>query len=102
MFSYKLFKQGNDVILAISDSQLIGKRFEENEMQLEVAEDFYAGEKCDKPDAKKLIRGATIINAVGHKIISLMIEENMIEKDKVLNIGGVPHAQIVSIEPEKS
>ena len=97
MFSYKVYKSNEDVMLAISDTYLIGKRFEENDMQLKVPEDFYSGSTCDRNEAVKLIKDATIINAVGNNIISLMIEKNLIEKDRVLKIGGVPHAQIVSV-----
>jgi hypothetical protein len=98
MFSYKIFRTESDVLLAISDASILGKIFEEKGMQLEVPEDFYSGSKCSKAYAVKLIKSATIINAVGDNIISLMIEKKLIEKDKILKIGGVPHAQIVSVE----
>jgi hypothetical protein len=85
-------------MLAISDASILGKRFEERDMQLEVTEDFYSGSTCNKADALKLIRSATIINAVGDNIIGFMVEKKLIEKDRVLKIGGVPHAQIISVE----
>ena len=97
MFSYRVFRESGEVMLAISDKSVLGKRYEENDMQLDVLEDFYSGSTCNKDDAIKLIKSATIINAVGNNIISLLIEKKMIEKDRVLKIGGVSHAQIISI-----
>ena len=40
LFSYRIFRTGNDVLLAVCDSDLLGKSFEEGEMQIEVT-DFY-------------------------------------------------------------
>lgn len=98
MFSYRIFRTGNEVMLAISDASILGKRFEERDMQLEVTEDFYSGSTCNRDDALKLIKSATIINAVGDNIIGFMVEKKLIEKDRVLKIGGVSHAQIISVE----
>lgn len=98
MFSYRIFRTGSEVMLAISDASILGKRFEEGDMQIEVTDDFYSGSTCNKADALKLIKNATIINAVGNNIIGFMVEKKFIEKDRVLKIGGVPHAQIISVE----
>ena len=40
---------------------------------------------------------ATIINAVGNNIIRLLIENNAVDSSGVIEIGGVKHAQIVTI-----
>lgn len=97
MFSYNIFRSGDDIILAISDKAIVGKIFEGNDIQLEVSEEFYSGKTCSDKEAVKLIKSATIINAVGNNIISLMLEKKLIEKNKVLDIGGILHAQIVSV-----
>ncbi len=97
MFSYRLFKQGNDVLLAISDSAIIGKTLRKDDVEIEVSEAFYSGESCDETAAIELIQKATIVNAIGKEVINLMLKKRFIEKDKIMEIEGVPHAQIITI-----
>ncbi|MEM7819671.1 MAG: DUF424 family protein [Candidatus Aenigmatarchaeota archaeon] len=96
-FSFKIFKYGKDTLLAISDFSILGKTFEDGDMQLNVSRDFYFEKTCDEKSIKRLIESATIVNAVGKNIINLMIKEKMIKKDDILEICGVPHAQIITI-----
>lgn len=97
MFSYRVFRD-EDILLAISDKDVLGKRFEENELVLDVSESFYSENECDESKAVELIKDATIVNAVGEKIISLMVREKLIDGSKIIRIGGIPHAQIVAIK----
>ena len=99
-FAYKIFGHEHDVILAISDLSLVGKSFEEGDLQIDVSEDFYCDKECSRDEALELIKNATIINAVGKRIITLMLKENIIDKKTVLTIDGVPHAQVVKIKGE--
>lgn len=98
MFSYKTFRTDKDVILAIADRHLVGKTFEEKNIQLEVSEEFYSGQICGEEEAVKIAKESTIINAVGNNIIRLLTENKLIQKDRILKIGGIPHAQTISVE----
>lgn len=97
-FSYKIHESGEDMVLAVSDASILGKKLEENELVFHVSEDFYSQETCDENNIKDLIKSATIINAVGKEIINLMINEKIIKNDKVIRISGVPHAQVISVK----
>lgn len=96
-FCYKIFRQGEDVVLAISDVSMVGKTFEQEDLQLDVSREFYSQHICDKKEVIKLIESATIINAVGKEIISILLQEKLIEEDGILRVCGVPHAQIICI-----
>ena len=96
-FCYKIFGHDSEKILAISDKDILGKRFEEDGLQIEVTHEFYQDKECNEKEALKLIRSSTIINAVGKKIIALMIKENVIEKGNIITIDGVPHAQVIEL-----
>lgn len=96
-FSCKIFREGDDVLLAVSDLSLVGKSFEEGDFHLEVSKDFYYGKECDRDAVLRLVKDATIVNAVGKRIIDLMVKERLVDKDTVLIIKGVPHAQLVKI-----
>lgn len=96
MFSYRVFQQSGDTLLAIADAPLVGKRFEEGNLNLHVSSDFYRDNECGKNKAKELAEKATIINAVGKNIVALLVEEKLIRNENVLTIQGIPHAQIIS------
>jgi len=97
MYNYKIFEKGNENILAIADSEIIGKIFEEGMLKLEVKNDFYGTDKCDNKKIKDLIKGRTIINAVGKNIIKILEEEELIERKMILFVNGIPHVQIITI-----
>ena len=97
MFAYKMFKEGDDTLLAICDSDIIGQDFEEGEISIHVSDNFYSEKECKKDEAVKLAKKATIVNAVGNEIVSLLVNEKIVNKTSVLKIGKVLHAQVVSL-----
>mgnify|MGYP001610994595 CR=1 FL=1 len=96
-FSYSVFKQDKETLLAVSDADIVGKTFEERDLQLDVSKEFYGSKTGDEKEIIELLKDATIINAVGKEIISLLVQKDIIEKKSVIEISGVPHAQIISI-----
>ena len=94
-FCYKIFNQDGDRLLAIADSSIIGKTFEEGNLQIMISKDFYSDKRCNEENVIDIMKGATIINAVGKDIIGIMVKENIVDNSMILIIDGVPHAQIV-------
>lgn len=97
MFSYNIFRQDNDILLAICDMDILNKTFSSGDVEITISE-FYKGKSCGKEEALDLAGKATIINATGNKIIKLLIEKNIVEGPAVLKIGNVMHAQVVSLK----
>ncbi|MBW2986472.1 DUF424 family protein [Candidatus Woesearchaeota archaeon] len=95
----KVHKRNGKTLVAVCDTDLIGKKFEEGELQLDLTSDFYAGEELDEKAAGDLIRNAYMINLVGENAVKLGMDEGIIEKDHIIKIAGIPHAQAV-IEQE--
>ena len=79
-FSYKLFKTGSDTMLAIADLAIVGKKYSEGHLQIEVEKDFYSERSCTESDVMKLVRGAAIVNAVGKDIIAILIKNKIIDE----------------------
>ena len=82
-------------LVAICDSNLLGKKFEEGNLQLDLCSNFYKGEEKGPEEVKKCIKGAYIVNVVGEESIAFCVKIGLVEKDGVLTIGGIPHAEIV-------
>ena len=95
--SYHIHKNGVEKLLAIADSNIIGKKFEENGMVLHVDENFYSGKKCTVEEIKELAENADIINAVGENTVKSLVDCEIVDEKMILKIQGVSHAQVIRI-----
>jgi hypothetical protein len=92
-----LKKIGNNVLLAICDTEILGKTLREGKIVFNVKEEFYKGARVAIEEAVDMITNSTIVNMVGKNIVQKAIEKGYVHPEAVLNIEGVPHAQIVKI-----
>lgn len=93
----KLRKIGNDVILSICDAEILGCTLREGKIVFRVTEEFYKGAEVELEEAVKMIENSTIVNMVGRNIVQKALEKGYIHPEAILNIEGVPHAQIVKL-----
>ncbi|PVX25534.1 MAG: DUF424 domain-containing protein [Candidatus Bathyarchaeum sp.] len=93
----KLSKCGEHVLLAACDEELLGEILKDGKIVFKVGEEFYKGPKIPVDDAVELMEESTVVNMVGPNIVKKAIEKGLVHPDAVLNICGVPHAQIVKI-----
>jgi hypothetical protein len=90
-------KVGNNVILAICDSDLLGKTLREENIVFQVKNEFYNGRKATVEEAVGLIGNSTIVNLVGRACVEKAIAQGFVHPEAVLKIEGIPHAQIVKL-----
>ena len=95
--SYQIYERGNDVLLAACDKELLGKKFEEEDIQLDVSESFYGGDETKTDQICEELKHSNIANLVGEKVIDAVIEAGFGDKEDVLWIDDVPHLQILRI-----
>lgn len=94
----KLHKsKDNRVVVAVCDSELLGKKFEEGNKQLDMTSDFFNGEEKDDLAIGDLIRNADSVNLVGEKAVKLGIDDGVVEEGHVKKIAGIPYAQAVVV-----
>ncbi len=93
MFNLKLYRQGTEVLVAISDHDLVGQEFRDGNLQLVVDESFYGSDVTDEHTVTQHLRIATIGNLVGAGIVALAVRAGYVDEANVLTIAGVPHAQ---------
>jgi len=82
------------VIVALADSNLIGKKFEEGIRQLDIRENFYKEKEIDLQEAIRIIQfqkneDATF-NIVGGKSIDAAIQAELITEENVDFIDKIP------------
>jgi hypothetical protein len=93
----KLKHMGKHVVLAICDVELLGKTLHEGKITFKVKEEFYNGGKTSVDEAVSMIGNSTIVNLVGKCCVEKAIQKGYVHPDAVLNIEGVPHAQIIKL-----
>jgi hypothetical protein len=93
----KLHKKENRTIIAVCDTKLMGQLLEENGKQLDLRGEFYKGEEKDTEEIGDLIRNSDGVNLVGEEAIKLGLQEGVIDKEHVITIKGIPHAQAILI-----
>ena len=87
------------IVVAICDSELLGKKFEDKKRQLNLRENFYNGQKVDKKELLEIIRRQKMedasFNIVGKKSIQVALESGIINKEGIHKIKGIPFALVL-------
>ncbi len=94
MILKKHFNEGR-LILAICDTNLIDKTFEDSKVILNLKSGFYKGEEVSDNEIVELFNKAYIINAVGKESVDLLVKEKIIQVEQLKQIKNVPYIQIV-------
>jgi hypothetical protein len=92
-----LKKVGGNVLLAVCDAELLGRTLRDGKIVFCVKEEFYKGSKVDIEEAICMIQNSTIVNMIGRNVVERAIEKGYVHPEAVLNIEGIPHAQIVRL-----
>ncbi len=85
-------------VVAVCDPDCVGDAYENGDVSLEVSESFYDGENAERlppEEAMTRLGGATTANLVGRRSVEAAIEAGVVDPETVLEIEGVPHAQVV-------
>ena len=96
-FWCKVFQTKFDILVAICDKEILGKKMKFKELKIKIDENFYKGVEINEKVALKLIKKATIANLFGKNIVKLALGKGFIKKDNIIEIEGYPHAQIVKL-----
>jgi hypothetical protein len=90
-------RMGRRILLAVCDAELLGKVLKNGKIVFKVRRNFYNGLKMSADEAVDLMEQCTIVNMIGRNIVGKAIERGLIHPEAVLDISGVPHAQIVRL-----
>jgi hypothetical protein len=86
-------------VVAICDNDLLGKYFEEGNLQLDVKTSFYKGQEVGYEKAVEIIsdmaREDATFNIVGDEAIKASIDAGIISDEDVRTIQGVPFCLVL-------
>ena len=94
----KIHKSYRNVV-AICDSELIGKKFEDEKFQLDVKENFYMGDKVSEKEAIEImgdmIKEDATFNIIGKRSTGAALTAEIISEEQVREIAGIPFAMVL-------
>jgi len=83
-------------VVALADSDIIGKTFTEGIKQIEVRPSFFQGDKISKQEALKTLQEMDQEDAtfyiVGKEAVETALEAGIIQKHGITNIDNIPVA----------
>ncbi|NYT01909.1 MAG: DUF424 family protein [Methanosarcinales archaeon] len=91
----KTYRVGKEVLVAACDLDLMGRKFAEGELQLDVNSEFFGDQRATPSDLEAAMMNATMANFVGARTVEWAIGLNYVDRDNILLIEGIPCAQMV-------
>ncbi len=87
------------VIVALADSDLIGKSFEEGIKRIEIKTAFFGGEEKSKEETIEILKDMqkedATFNIVGEESCQCALEAGVIRKEGIIRIQNVPIALVL-------
>lgn len=78
--------------VACCDESLLRKVFKEGNLRIEITEQFFSGSLLNINDAIEILMNASYFNIVGENIIEKAISHNILPKEGIRVINGIPMA----------
>lgn len=86
-------------IIAICDSDLLGKTFEQGNKILEVRESFYNGEEKNEEETIKLMEELSkedaTFNIIGKKSVNAALKAGIIGEEGIKKVKNIPFALVL-------
>jgi len=86
-------------IVALADTNLIGKKFEEEIRQIEVKPGFFQGEEKNKAEVIEILKDMqkedATFNIVGKESVECALKAGIIKKEGIIIIKNVPIALVL-------
>ena len=87
------------ITIAICDSDIIGKTFEEGVKQIKIHENFFKGEEKNQEEVLEIMANGSAedqtFNIVGKESVNLALKAGLINPDGIITIQKVPIALVL-------
>ena len=88
----KVHYHNDDATIACCDEELLNQVFKEGNLRIEVSNQYFGGRLIDLEVAIEILKETSFFNIIGENIIEKVIECNLISRNGVRFINGVPMA----------
>ncbi len=88
-----------EVVVAACDAELIGRDLPigTSGRTVRISAHFYGERPVTREEFLWAVERATIANLLGARALGLAVEAGLVDPDAVGTLGGVPHAEIVTV-----
>jgi len=97
MILVKIHEDKDREVVAVCDSDLVGKEFNEGKLHIGISENFYKGKEMPRKSIIRILKVCKNANVVGKESIKLAIENSIIEEESVIMVKGIPVAMLIRI-----
>ena len=89
-----------EVVVAACDADLLGRDLPIGEQgrTVKVTSQFYGERRVTREELLFALERATIANLLGERVLRLAVEGGFVSANGTGTLGGVPHAEIFSME----
>ena len=82
------------VLVNICDEELLGTTVKGEKVDMHISREYYGSEKVSEARAIDLVRGSSIVNLAGSRIVEKVIEANLASEQAVKTVGDVAFLMI--------
>ena len=86
-----------EIVLAAADSELINRDIREGKLHLSVSPAFYGDTNVSDATFLSSMGLCTIANLVGKHVVDLAVRNDFVDRENIIYIDRVPHAQFAKI-----
>jgi hypothetical protein len=87
------------IVVAVCDSEIAGKRFEEGIKILDIRENFYKGDEKEEKDVIEMMNDLAMedatFNIVGEKSVQAALKAGIISREGIKTVSGIPFALVL-------
>lgn len=93
----KLVHTQGEIVLAAADSELINQDLRDGKLHLNISDSFYGDTRVSDTTFLSSMGLCTIANLVGKHVVDLAVRNDFIDRENIIYIKNVPHAQFARI-----
>ncbi|MDG6997420.1 MAG: DUF424 family protein [Nitrososphaerota archaeon] len=93
-FIARRIKYQNVVLVNICDEELLGTTVSGGNIDMSISRDYFGGEKVSEEQAIELVRGSSIVNLAGSRIVDCVLDEELANERAVKKVGQVSFLMI--------
>ncbi|HVP25458.1 MAG TPA: DUF424 family protein [Methanomicrobiales archaeon] len=90
----KVHRTPDGEIVAVCDRELLNTTLVHRDVEVHISETFYGNTPADEERVKAALAEAASANLFGSRSVEIAIACGAVDRDCVVLIGGVPHAQV--------
>lgn len=93
----KIHQSGANIIVAVCDRDILGKKLKHGNVNVVISEGFYKGDIASEEQVIAALVNAKTANLFGERTVACAIKCGAVDSGCVVIISGVPHAQVFHI-----